>query len=79
MWPRSRERGNVAIVRVAAGDYGVLQCGRAHVSAETRIARRCHVSCHQASMWPRSRERGNMRLSPDAIAQTECFNVAALT
>ena len=35
MWPRSRERGNsVAMPQDVAG-AAMLQCGRAHVSAET--------------------------------------------
>ena len=50
-----------------------LQCGRAHVSAETFVGR---IADLLPSMWPRSRERGNRRISMARVAN---FNVAALT
>ena len=39
MWPRSRERGNLTTVSPTGGKMqNLLQCGRAHVSAETAVA-----------------------------------------
>ena len=40
----------------------LLQCGRAHVSAETYIPGKGWSGNDAASMWPRSRERGNWLL-----------------
>ena len=39
MWPRSRERGNECRDGEQMGTRYQLQCGRAHVSAETNCAR----------------------------------------
>ncbi len=47
MWPRSRERGNEAILTLPE-PHRTLQCGRAHVSAETINFRG----------WPRRSGRG---------------------
>ena len=59
MWPRSRERGNVQAAVNQAAVLFALQCGRAHVSAETPKRQPTALDERIASMWPRSRERGN--------------------
>ena len=81
MWPRSRERGNATTSHVASvSRLLALQCGRAHVSAETLSMLDADVTRSIASMWPRSRERGNpIAQHPRATPVDSGFNVAALT
>ena len=81
MWPRSRERGNRWRRRCSFPRARMLQCGRAHVSAETvDMSQEGELLGTAASMWPRSRERGNdgaYQQEPEGAR--ESFNVAALT
>src|SRR2546430_1647981 len=59
MGPRSCERGNIGRAATKLRMLGMLQWGRAHVSAEIKPFTFDYAPYERASMGPRSCERGN--------------------